>query len=89
MDSGGQDWSIFYGGGWNMDRFGNARLSLNQDGKSAVLTVFDSQLGEDRTANVSVNAGSLTYRGHGVDRVYRVIGGAELLGSAGNATPRR
>ena len=83
MDSGSQDWSIFYGGGWNVQRFGNARLSLNQDGSSGVLTVFDSQLGQDRTANLSVNNGTLTYRGRGVDRVYRVIGGSELLGVVG------
>ena len=84
-DSGGQDWSIFYGGGWNMQRYRNARLSLNPDGNSGVLTVFDSQLGQDRTANVSVNDGTLTYRGRGVDRVYRVIGGSELLAPVGAA----
>ena len=81
MDSEGQDWSIFYGGGWDMERYGNARLSLNQAGNAGVLTVFDSQLNADRTADVSVDDGTLTYRGRGADRVYRVIGGSELLGS--------
>ncbi|MBI2477521.1 MAG: tandem-95 repeat protein [Planctomycetia bacterium] len=85
MDGGGQDWSIFYGGGWDMQRYGNARLELNADGNSGVLTVFDSQLRQDRTANLSANNGTLTYRGHGVDRVYRVIGGSELLGPVGAA----
>jgi VCBS repeat-containing protein len=81
LESGTQDWSIFYGDAWNMQRFGNARLSINQGGSSGVLTVFDSQLGQDRTANVSVNNGTLTYRVQGADRVYRVIGGSSLLGS--------
>ncbi|MBC8355870.1 MAG: tandem-95 repeat protein [Planctomycetes bacterium] len=81
---GAQEWSMFLGSGWDMTRYGNARFTPGQDGNSGVLTVFDSQAGEDRTANVSTQSGTLSYRGTGSDRVYRIIGGSSLLGTVTN-----
>ncbi|MEO8493500.1 MAG: tandem-95 repeat protein [Planctomycetota bacterium] len=78
---GGQKWSILDGSNWNADRYSNPRFTPGADLNSGVLTVFDAQAGADRSANVSTQAGTLTYRGNGVDRVYRIIGGSELLGS--------
>ena len=78
----GQEWSTFVGSGWDANRFSNARFTPGADGNSGVLTVFDSVSGADRSANVSTQAGSLTYRGTGTDRVYRVIGGSSLLEAA-------
>lgn len=82
---GAQDWAIFFGRDWDMDQFSNARFHANADGFSGTLTVFDSQAGADRTANVSTQAGTLTFRGTSTDRVYRVIGGSSLLGPAPGA----
>ena len=80
--NGTQGWSVLYGDGWDLTRYGNARLSINSDGESGVLTVFDSVLGQDRTANVSTKDATLTSRGKGTDKIYRVIGGSSLLGSS-------
>lgn len=81
---GTQKWSMFAGSGWDLNRFSNARFTPGAGGNSGVLTVFDSATQQDRTANVSTQAGTLTYRGNGADRVYRVIGSSALLGSASN-----
>lgn len=78
FEGGSQDWSMFIGPGWDTERYSNPRFSPSSDGNSGVLTVFDSQAGQDRTANVSTQAGTLSYRGTGSDRVYRVIGGSCL-----------
>jgi len=84
---GSESFSIFTGSGWDMSRFSNARFAPAADGNSGVLTVFDAQAGQDRTANVSTQAGTLTYRGIGAERVYRIIGGSELLSTVGAANP--
>lgn len=84
---GSQDWSMFVGPGWNMDDYSNPRFTSGADGNSGVLTVFDSQASVDRTANVSTQAGTLTYRGTGSDRVYRVTGDSSLLGTNGVGNP--
>jgi hypothetical protein len=81
---GTQKWSMFAGSGWDLNRFSNARFTPGAGGNSGVLTVFDSATQQDRTANVSTQAGTLTYRGNGADRVYRVIGSSALLGSTSN-----
>lgn len=83
---GSQEWSTFYGSGWDMNRFSNARLAINSGGQSGVLTVFDSVLGQDRTVNVSTANATLTSRGTGSDRIYRVIGGSSLLGSVSSSS---
>ena len=82
---GSQAWSSTFGDRWNTTRYSNPRLAINSDGESGVLTVFDSSLGQDRTANVSTANATLTSRGKGADRIYRVIGGSELLGSAASS----
>ena len=74
-----QNWSIFYGNGWDTMRYENARFVMEENGDSGLLTVFDSQAGQDRKATVSVNAGTLTYRGASANRIYRVIGGSGLF----------
>jgi hypothetical protein len=81
---GSESFSIFTGPGWDVSRFSNARFAPGADGDSGVLTVFDAQAAQDRTAAVSTQTGTLTYRGTGASRVYRVIGGSELLGVANN-----
>jgi len=78
-----QSFSIFLGS-WDTNRYANARFTPSANGNSGVLTVFDRVLGRDRSAHVSTEDGTLVHRGTGVDKVYRVIGGAELL-DAGTA----
>ena len=73
---------IDYGDGWDTERFSNVRLSLNRLAMPVCLTVFDSNLGQDRTANVSEQAGTLTSYGTATNRIYRVIGTSSLLGGA-------
>ena len=75
----GQDWSIFTGAGWDVRRFQNARFTPNADNASGVLTVFDVQQGKDRTAEVSSQAGTLVVRGTSTERIFRVVGGSDLL----------
>jgi hypothetical protein len=84
---GTQKWSIFAGTGWDLNQYTNPRFTPNADPNSGVLTVFDIAAQQDRTVNVSTQAGTLTYRGTGADRVYRVIGGSSSLGLGNGANP--
>ncbi|MCA9141617.1 MAG: tandem-95 repeat protein [Planctomycetaceae bacterium] len=70
---GGQQISMLEGE-WANGRYANARFAANADGSSGTLTVFDNQLQTDRVATVSTAAGTLTFRGNGTARVYRVVG---------------
>ncbi|MEX0819790.1 MAG: SdrD B-like domain-containing protein, partial [Pirellulaceae bacterium] len=82
-----QDWSTIDGVGWDTSQFTNFRLTLSADGDSGVLTVFDKTIGQDRTRNVSLADGTLTYHGTDVDRIYRVVGSSSsLLGGAAVAS---
>ncbi len=67
------------GNGWSSSQFSNFRLSVNAGGDSAVLTVFDSVAGADRSTTVSVAAGTLSHFGTGTDEIYRVIGSSAIL----------
>lgn len=72
-------------GEWAGGRYTNVRFVATADGSSGTLTVYDTQLGVDRVANVSGAGGTLTFRGTGSARVYRVVGTPSALLSAANA----
>jgi hypothetical protein len=84
IKGGGQtaEWHILDGNGWN--GYSNFRFVPGADLLSGVLTVFDNAAGVDRTRIVSTQDGTLTYRGTGPDRVYRIIGGSELMSTGAN-----